>query len=132
MRSFAVPGLAVIFPVNGVADIMAFVLYSPVLPDVQVYIRGSQFAGLPAGEYEGVLLADPVTGYLEYLASDQGNPSGMREVISSAPVIQQDHFLTRPRLCSSMMSCGAPPSNGRTASNTALCRVGWFPLTVTK
>ena len=69
-----------IFPVNGVADVVAFVLDSPVFPDMQVYARGSHLTELPDREDEGILLADRVTGYLKYLAADEGGPAGVRKV----------------------------------------------------
>src|SRR5216684_3681200 len=104
---------------------MALVLDSPVAADTLVHSGSCHFQCFPAGEDEGVLLADPVAGDLEDLAADAGGKS-----MPSAPVSQQDHFFIRPRLCSSMMWCGAPESSGRILSNTCLCRVGWFPLTV--
>ena len=35
--------------------------------------------GLPAGEDQGVLLADPVAGYFEYRAADEDDLAGVRE-----------------------------------------------------
>ena len=65
MRAFARPGLAVIFPVNGVPDIVAFILDSPVFPNVPVNVGGSHLTGFPAGKDKGSFLADPAAGYLE-------------------------------------------------------------------
>ena len=66
------PGLAVVFPVDGVADVMAFVLYSPVAADVPVHVGGGHLLCFPAGEDESMFLADAVAGYLEYLTADNG------------------------------------------------------------
>src|SRR5271165_5795468 len=73
-------GLAVVFPVQGIADIMAFVLDSPVAADTLVHSGSCHFPYFPAGEDEGVSLADPVAGDLEYLAADAGGLGCMREI----------------------------------------------------
>ena len=80
MRAFAGPCLAVIFLVNGVADIVAFVLDPPVIPNVPADVGGGHFTGLADGNYQSVLLADPLSGYLEHIAADKGSLAGMREI----------------------------------------------------
>jgi hypothetical protein len=45
--------------------VVAFILASPVLPNVPVNVGGSHLTGLPAGKDKGSFLADPVAGYLE-------------------------------------------------------------------
>ena len=82
MRAAFLPGLAVVFPVYGVTDVMAFVLYSPVTAGVPVHVGGGHYFCFPAGEDEGVFLADPVPGYLEYLTADEGGLAGVREIDS--------------------------------------------------
>ena len=69
-----------VFLVQGIADIMAFVLNSPVAADTVVNSGSCHFPWFPAGEDEGVLLADPVAGDLEYLAPDAGGLGCMREI----------------------------------------------------
>src|SRR5438477_6186812 len=80
MRSFADPCLAVIFPVNRVADIVAFVFDPPMVSRVPVSVGSGHFIRLPTGEDQGVLLADPVAGYFEYFATDEDDLAGVREV----------------------------------------------------
>ena len=69
-----------VFPVYGVADIVVFVLYSPVAADVPAHVGCRHFSGLPAGEDESVFLADPVSGDFEDVAADAGGLAGMREI----------------------------------------------------
>ena len=77
------PGLAVIFPVNGIAHVVAFVLDSPVLPDVSANIGGGHFTGFPSPvRTRAFSLLIPVAGDLEHLAADEcGHPS-VREIDS--------------------------------------------------
>src|SRR6266852_2252702 len=59
---------------------MAFVLDSPVAADTLVHSGSCHFQCFPAGEDEGVLLADPVAGDLEDLAADAGGLGCMRKI----------------------------------------------------
>ena len=77
-----------------------------------------------------MFLADAVAGYLEYLTADNGGLAGVREIDSFCAGDPAGPLLIRPRSRSSMTSCGVSRSSGRILSNTSLCRVGWFPLTV--
>src|SRR5450755_1622495 len=79
---FGCPCLAVVFPVYGVADVMAFVLDSPVAASVLVYVSGGHLSRFPAGEDQGVYLADAVAGDLGYVTADHGGLAGVREVYS--------------------------------------------------
>src|SRR6266699_1438785 len=80
LRSFADPGLIMIFPVYGVADVVAFVLDSPVIADVPVDVGGGHLLLAPASKDEGVFFADAVAGYFEGLAAYAGNLLDVREV----------------------------------------------------
>jgi hypothetical protein len=62
VRSFFCPDLAVIFPVYGVADVMALVLDSPVAAGESADVGDGHLLCLPAGEDEGVFLADAAAG----------------------------------------------------------------------
>src|SRR5229473_1147834 len=59
---------------------MALVLDSPVAADTLVHSGSCHFQCFPAGEDEGVLLADPVAGDLEDLAADAGGLGCMRKI----------------------------------------------------
>jgi hypothetical protein len=59
---------------------VAFVLDSPVAADVPVYVGGGHLSCFPAGEDQGVFLADAVAGDLEYLTADEGGLGGVREI----------------------------------------------------
>ena len=61
-------GLAVVFPVYGVADVVALVLYFPVAAGIPVHVGGGHLSCFPAGESEGVFLADAAAGDLVYLS----------------------------------------------------------------
>ena len=54
MRAFGRPSLAVVLPVDGVADIMAFVLDSPMAADVPVHVSGGHLFCFPASEDESM------------------------------------------------------------------------------
>src|SRR5438477_10765272 len=71
-----------VFPVDGVADVVAFVLYSPVAAGIPVHVGGGDLSCFPAGEDEGVFLADAAAGDLEYLTADHGGLAGVREIDS--------------------------------------------------
>ena len=73
-------GLTVVFPVYGVTDVVAFVLYSPVAAGIPVHVGGGHLSCFPAGEDEGVFLADAAAGDLEYLTADHGGlGAGIRQ-----------------------------------------------------
>ena len=69
-----------LLPVYGIADVVAFILNSPVAADVPVHVRGIHLSCFPAGKDEGVFLADTVAGNLEDLTADECGLGGMREI----------------------------------------------------
>lgn len=107
MRAFSCPGLAVVFPVYGVADVMAFVSI-PQWPRAYLFtstaVIFSSFL-LVRMRACSLLIRSPEISKISRRMNAVWRACG--KSMPSALVIQQDRLLIRPRPCSSVTCCGA-------------------------